>query len=198
MPTGRHAFRLLDIDESSFRYTLTAYQPGLRGALTYWLGEIDDQRHAYRQWAHRWKASGFAPPRSDPSRPQVRSGSLVFVELAGAAGMSAAAAVATGSGWALLAAVPVLLAGRVADLVATRRCARVVTGLRRTVSDPHEIVEFARAVAARRRRRSTRRGSSHWRSTMNPVPRLSELLGWAMVNLHAGLVVSDQCDGMTG
>src|SRR5690348_8421795 len=47
---------------------------------------------------------------------------------------------------ARLAAVPVLLAGRVADLVATRRCARVVTGLRRAVSDPHEIVEFARAV----------------------------------------------------
>jgi hypothetical protein len=35
--TDPHVFRLLDIDESSFRYTLIAYQLGLRGALTYWL-----------------------------------------------------------------------------------------------------------------------------------------------------------------
>ena len=39
--TDPFAFRLLDPDESSFRYTLTMYQPGLRGVLTHWLSEIE-------------------------------------------------------------------------------------------------------------------------------------------------------------
>jgi hypothetical protein len=148
--TDAYGIRRLDIDESNLRYTLTVYQPGLAGALTHWLGEIDNQRRAHRKWAARWKASGHTPPTSDPYRPHVDSGLLVFLELAGPAGAAAAATAATGSGWALLVAAPVLLAGRVADLIATRRCARALTELRRTVSDPHEIVAFARAVAARR------------------------------------------------
>jgi hypothetical protein len=83
--TDPYGFRLLDIDESKLgAYTLTVYQPGLGGALTHWLGEIDDQRRAHRRWVARWKAGGHTPPRSDPYRPQVRSRPLVFLETAAA------------------------------------------------------------------------------------------------------------------
>src|SRR4051794_13390354 len=67
MMTDPYGFRLLDIDASDFRHTLTAYRPGLRSALTYWLAEFDEQRRAYRQRAKRWKASGFVV-QSPPAR----------------------------------------------------------------------------------------------------------------------------------